>query len=73
MEKPVNQSLEKIVLSKGMQISVMVGTACHRHDSVFGLIDGINKSRMSLKWRSLSWERMSDFVHFIFEKSCSHS
>ena len=33
-----------------------------------GSIDEVDKSRMSLRWRSLSWERMRDFVYFIFEE-----
>ena len=31
-------------------------------------IDKLDKSRMSLRWRSLSKERMQDFVYFSFEK-----
>ena len=31
-----------------------------------GSIDEVDKSRMSLRWRSLSWEQMRDFVYLIF-------
>ena len=34
------------------------------------LIDDVDKTRMSLRWQSLSWERMRNFVYLIFEKSC---
>ena len=36
-----------------------------------GSIDEVDKSRMPLRWGSLSWERMRDLVYLIFEKSCS--
>ena len=40
---------------------------------MFGSIDEVAKSRKSLRWRSLSWERMRDFVYVILKKFVQNS
>ena len=55
------------------QVNQLDGWCClpWRRISMSGSMDELDKSRMSLRWRSERRKRRRDFVYFILEKSCS--